>query len=129
MAEELEANAWLPCLLVVNEKALPLIWHEPLMAANATTYAGGMISCLGFDVVNIDPDGNGYPVVIACHRYSRAWYVAHLFFSSEPHEFNPSGRQSTVADEVERIGGRRPQVAPHRRRSAHVDGQPHECGT
>ena len=106
MAEELEATlASLPS--GGQEKALPLIWHEPLMAANATTYAGGMISCVGFDVVNIEPDGNGYPVVSPAMLAEHD--VAYLLFSSEPHEFNPQEAEH-IADEVERIGGRRPQT-------------------
>ena len=106
MAKELEQTlASLPA--GGNEKALPIIWHEPLMAANATTYAGGMISCLGFDVVNIDPDGNGYPEVTPASIKQHG--IGHLFFSSEPYEFNrQEGEQ--VADEVEGIGGARPLV-------------------
>ena len=46
-----------------SKTALPLIWHDPLMAANGTTYAGNMLACLGFTVPNIEPEGTGYPEV------------------------------------------------------------------
>lgn len=106
MARELEETlASLP--LSGHEKALPIIWHEPLMAANATTYAGGMISCMGFDVVNIDPEGNGYPEVTPAVLNQHG--IRHLFFSSEPYEFNRQEGEN-VADAVEAIGGKRPLV-------------------
>ena len=106
MARELEETlASLPSS--GHEKALPIIWHEPLMAANATTYAGGMISCMGFDVVNIDPEGNGYPEVTPAVLNQHG--IRHLFFSSEPYEFNRQEGEN-VADAVEAIGGTRPLV-------------------
>lgn len=106
MARELEETlASLPSS--GHEKALPIIWHEPLMAANATTYAGGMISCMGFDVVNIDPEGNGYPELTPAVLNQHG--IRHLFFSSEPYEFNRQEGEH-VADAVEAIGGKRPLV-------------------
>ena len=106
MARELEETlASLPSS--GHEKALPIIWHEPLMAANATTYAGGMISCMGFDVGNIDPEGNGYPEVTPGVLNQHG--IRHLFFSSEPYEFSRQEGEH-VADAVEAIGGKRPLV-------------------
>jgi len=66
-------------------RALPLIWHEPLMAANGTTYAGNMLACMGFDVPNIEPDGSGYPVVTPKIMVDHG--ITDIFLSSEPHEF------------------------------------------
>lgn len=68
-----------------SRTALPLIWHDPLMAANGTTYAGNMLACLGFTVPTMEAGGTGYPVVspesILAHG------ITDLFLSSEPHEF------------------------------------------
>ena len=65
--------------------ALPLIWHRPLMAANGTTYAGNMLACLGFNLPDIEPDGNGYPEVTPAIIVEHG--VTDVFLSSEPHEF------------------------------------------
>ncbi len=64
---------------------LPLIWHEPLMAANGNTYAGNMLTCTGFSVPKIEPEGTGYPVVNAAILVEHD--VTDLFLSSEPHDF------------------------------------------
>jgi iron complex transport system substrate-binding protein len=66
--------------------ALPLIWHEPLMAANGATYAGNMVACMGYDVPVIEPTGTGYPVITP--QTVVDWGVTDLFLSSEPHEFS-----------------------------------------
>ena len=69
-----------------NERVgLPLIWHDPLMAANGNTYAGNMLTCTGFDVPKIEPEGTGYPVVDAAAIVENG--ITDLFLSSEPHEF------------------------------------------
>ena len=69
-----------------NERvALPLIWHDPLMAANGNTYAGNMLVCMGYNVPDIEPEGTGYPEV---SMESLIQYgITDLFLSSEPHEF------------------------------------------
>ena len=69
-----------------NERvALPLIWHDPLMAANGNTYAGNMLACMGYNVPDIEPEGTGYPEV---SMESLIQYgITDLFLSSEPHEF------------------------------------------
>ena len=75
-----------------SRTALPLIWHDPLMAANGTTYAGNMLACLGFKVPNIEPEGTGYPVVTPDSIVENG--VTDLFLSSEPHEFTTSEGQA-----------------------------------
>lgn len=67
------------------KRALPLIWHKPLMAANGTTYAGSMLTCLGYEVPNIEPDGTGYPEVSP--QIMAEHGITDIFLSSEPHEF------------------------------------------
>jgi ABC-type Fe3+-hydroxamate transport system substrate-binding protein len=67
------------------KRALPLIWHKPLMAANGTTYAGNMLTCLGYEVPNIEPDGTGYPEVSP--QIMAEHGITDIFLSSEPHEF------------------------------------------
>ncbi|MCH1540643.1 MAG: helical backbone metal receptor [Candidatus Poseidonia sp.] len=64
----------------------PLIWHDPLMVADAHTYAGGMLSCLGFDVAKIEPEGNGYPAVTPEVLIQHG--VDGLLMSSEPYNFS-----------------------------------------
>jgi len=66
-------------------RALPLIWHKPLMAANGTTYAGNMLTCLGYEVPNIEPNGTGYPEVSP--QIMAEHGITDIFLSSEPHEF------------------------------------------
>ena len=88
-----EAETWarniedqLKAVPASNERvALPLIWHDPLMAANGNTYAGNMLTCMGYSVPDIEPDGTGYPEVSV---ESLVQYgITDLFLSSEPHEF------------------------------------------
>ena len=74
-----------------SKTALPLIWHDPLMAANGTTYAGNMLACLGFTVPNIEPEGTGYPEVSPESIIANG--VTDLFLSSEPHEFTTAEGQ------------------------------------
>ena len=71
---------------------LPLIWHQPLMAANGNTYAGNMLTCTGFQVPKIDPDGTGYPEVDAATIVNHG--ITDLFLSSEPHDFTVEEGQS-----------------------------------
>jgi ABC-type Fe3+-hydroxamate transport system substrate-binding protein len=88
-----EAEVWatqiedeLTAVAVSNERvALPLIWHDPLMAANGTTYAGNMLACMGYTVPIIEPDGTGYPEVSVESLVQCG--ITDLFLSSEPHEF------------------------------------------
>ena len=87
--------------------ALPLIWHEPLMAANGATYAGNMVACMGYDVPVIEPDGTGYPVVTP--ESIMAWRVNDLFLSSEPHEFSLEEGERLVAA-IEALGGTPPAL-------------------
>ena len=78
-----------------SRTALPLIWHDPLMAANGTTYAGNMLTCLGFNVPNIESEGTGYPVVTPDSIVENG--VTDLFLSSEPHEFTTAEGQALHA--------------------------------
>lgn len=87
--------------------ALPLIWHEPLMGANASTYAGGMISCMGYSVANIEPEGTGYPVVTP--ELLIEYGVTDLFLSSEPHEFSLQEGQHLV-QQIQAAGGTAPAL-------------------
>ena len=53
---------------------LPMIWHEPLMAVSPKKYSGALLETCGFRVPDLDPNGNGYPVVspeqIICLLYT-----------------------------------------------------------
>ena len=62
------------------------------MAANGTTYAGNMLTCLGFNVPNIEAEGTGYPVVTPDSIVECG--VTDLFLSSEPHEFTTAEGQA-----------------------------------
>ena len=52
---------------------------------SGNTYAGNMLTCMGYSVPDIEPDGTGYPEVSV---ESLVQYgITDLFLSSEPHEF------------------------------------------
>lgn len=87
--------------------ALPLIWHEPLMAANGETYAGGMLACMGYTVPIIDPNGTGYPEVTVESIIEHG--VTDLFLSSEPHEFSMEEGQRLAAA-IEAAGATPPEL-------------------
>ena len=78
-----------------SRTALPLIWHDPLMAANGATYAGNMLACLGYHVPVIDPEGTGYPVVTPETIVEHG--ITDLFLSSEPHEFTTAEGEALEA--------------------------------
>ena len=84
---------------------LPMIWHEPLMAVSPTKYSGALLEACGFQIPDIEPEGNGYPIVtpedIVQHN------VEGLLLSSEPHEFSKAEGEA-ISDAVEAIGGERP---------------------
>lgn len=86
---------------------VPFIWNDPLMMANAGTYAGGMLSTLGWRVPNIDPDGTGYPTVTEHDLLDHG--VEGLLMSSEPHAFSLQEGEA-VADRMVAAGGARPWV-------------------
>jgi len=106
LAEDLEST-----LAQVSKAAtgtvLPFIWHEPLMIASARTYAGGMLTTLGWTVPDIDPEGTGYPAVTETDLLEHG--VEGLLMSSEPHAFSRQEGEA-IADCVERAGGVRPWV-------------------
>ena len=66
-------------------RVIPMIWHEPLMAVSPRKYAGSILEMAGLVVPDIDPDGNGYPVVELKHFEENN--IAGMLLSSEPHEF------------------------------------------
>ena len=84
---------------------LPMIWHEPLMAVSPQKYSGALLETCGFQVPDIDPNGNGYPVVTAEQIHSHG--IEGLLLSSEPHEFSKQEGES-ICDAVEAFGGQRP---------------------
>ncbi len=84
---------------------LPMIWHDPLMAVAPTKYAGALLECCGFKVPNLEPNGNGYPVVTPEAIQSHG--VEGLLLSSEPHEFSKQEGE-VICDAVEALGGPRP---------------------
>ena len=84
---------------------LPLIWHEPLMAVSPQKYSGALLETCGFQIPDIEPNGNGYPVVTEEHITSNG--IEGLLLSSEPHEFSKQEGEA-ICDSVEANGGRRP---------------------
>ena len=84
---------------------LPLIWHDPLMAVSPKKYSGALLEACGFRVPEIEPEGNGYPIVTAEHIQFHA--IEGLLLSSEPHEFSKKEGEQ-ISDAVEAIGGQRP---------------------
>ena len=78
-----------------QRRALPLIWHKPLMAANGNTYAGNMLACMGYEVPAIEPEGTGYPEVTP--ELMAEHGITDLFLSSEPHAFTAEEGQAIEA--------------------------------
>ena len=116
-----EAEAWaveIETVLAETEPStqrvgLPLIWHDPLMAANGNTYAGNMLTCTGFHVPKIEPEGTGYPVVNAATMVEHG--ITDLFLSSEPHEF--------TTEEGEALFQVLQGMTPTPPRVHHIDGE------
>jgi len=90
-----------------GKQALPMIWHEPLMAANGATYAGSMVACMGYEVPVIEPEGTGYPVITPDDII--AYGITDLFLSSEPHEFSLAEGE-VLATAVKDLGGTPPSL-------------------
>ena len=86
---------------------VPMIWHEPLMAAQSGTYAAGMVQALGFEVPEFEAAGTGYPVVIAETLIEHG--VDGILLSSEPYEFAHEEGEA-IASVMESLGGKRPWV-------------------
>ena len=85
----------------------PMIWHEPLMAAESGTYSAGVIEALGFTVPKFETNGTGYPVVSA--KSLNAHDVEGILLSSEPHDFALEEGEA-IADAMVAEGGKRPWV-------------------
>lgn len=75
---------------------LPMIWHEPLMAVSPRRYAGALLELVGFRVPDIEPSGNGYPVVKNSHVIEHD--ISGLLLSSEPHEFAQREGEALIAE-------------------------------
>ena len=86
---------------------VPMIWHEPLMAAQSGTYSAGVIEALGFSVPRFEAKGTGYPVVSA--QSLNTHDVEGILLSSEPHDFALSEGEA-IADAMVAEGGKRPWV-------------------
>ena len=92
------------CEMAINDcknsiaelNVLPMIWHEPLMAVSPRRYAGALLELVGFNVPDIEPDGNGYPVVKGSHVLDHQ--IDGLLLSSEPHEFAEKEGQALIAE-------------------------------
>ncbi len=86
-------------------RVAPMIWHEPLMSVGPRRYAGALLEAVGWTVPDLDPEGNGYPVVtpelLVEHR------IEGLLLSSEPHAFALEEGEA-IADAVEALGAARP---------------------
>lgn len=83
-------------------RVLPMIWHKPLMSVSPKKYAGALLQSLGVHVPDIEPNGNGYPVVTTEHIIQHA--VEGLLLSSEPHEFTLQEGEE-IAIQVKKAGG------------------------
>ena len=81
---------------IAELSVLPMIWHEPLMSVSPRRYAGALLELVGFNVPDIEPDGNGYPVVKSSHVFDHQ--IDGLLLSSEPHEFAEKEGQALIAE-------------------------------
>ena len=88
-----------------SPRVAPMIWHDPLMSVGPRRYAGALLEAVGWTVPDLDPEGNGYPVVtpelLVEHR------IEGLLLSSEPHAFALEEGEA-IADAVEALGAARP---------------------
>ncbi len=89
----------------VGPTVLPMIWHKPLMAVSPKKYSGALLEACGFNVPDLDPNGNGYPTVTAEQISSHN--IEGLLLSSEPHKFTQQQGED-ICDAVEALGGPRP---------------------
>lgn len=86
-------------------RAIPLIWHRPLMALSARRYGGSLVVRGGMAIPL--PSGAGaYPAVTPADL--AAADADALLLTSEPHDFTPSEGEE-IADSVAAAGGRRPR--------------------
>jgi ABC-type Fe3+-hydroxamate transport system substrate-binding protein len=88
-------------------KTIPLIWYKPLMAVSPNKYAGSILTHVGFEVVDTEPDGNGYPEVTIDDFLS--FEIQLILLTSEPHEFTKKEGES-IALMIESAGGKRPMM-------------------
>ena len=99
------ALAGQPSAKTPGPRVAPMIWHEPLMAVGPRRYAGALLEVMGWTVPDLEPGGNGYPVVtpqaLVEHR------IEGLLLSSEPHAFTMEEGEA-IADAVEALGAPRP---------------------
>ena len=96
-----------------SARTVPLIWHKPLMAVSPNKYPGAILSEVGFEVIDTNPQGNGYPEI------SFEEFIEHkielILLTSEPHNFtNQEG--NSIAEEIVAAGGQKPTVV-------HIDGE------
>ena len=75
-------------------RTAPLIWHEPLMAVGPNRYSGALLSHVGFEVIDFEPDGNGYPEVSP--NLMAAKGIELLLLTSEPHKFTMAEGESLI---------------------------------
>ena len=107
LAQRVEAALSVVDKTVSRGTVVPMIWHEPLMAAQSGTYAAGMIQALGFKVPEFETKGTGYPVVNAEALNEHG--IEGILLSSEPHEFALEEGEA-IAETMESLSGIRPWV-------------------
>ena len=96
-----------------SARTVPLIWHKPLMAVSPNKYPGAILCEVGFEVIDTNPQGNGYPEI------SIEEFIEHkielILLTSEPHNFTTEEGKSIV-QEIVSVGGLPPTVV-------HIDGE------
>ena len=96
-----------------SARTVPLIWHKPLMAVSPNKYPGAILCEVGFEVIDTNPQSNGYPEI------SFAEFIKHkielILLTSEPHNFTTEEGNS-IAKEIVAAGGSKPTVV-------HIDGE------
>lgn len=83
-------------------RVLPMIWHKPLMTVSPSRYAGALLETLGVKVPDLEPQGNGYPVVSIQGIIDHS--IDGLLLSSEPHDFTLQEGEE-IANQVRNAGG------------------------
>ena len=94
-------------------KTIPLIWHNPLMTVSPRRYSGAILTKVGFDVIDTEPEGNGYPKITIEEFIKHG--IELILLTSEPYNFSTEEGIS-IGKEIASAGGTAPEIV-------HVDGE------
>ena len=83
------------------------------MAVSPNKYPGAILSKVGFEVIDTNPQGNGYPEITVEEFIEHK--IELILLTSEPHNFTTEEGKS-IAEKITAAGGSKPAVV-------HIDGE------